>query len=163
MPLQPETEMKCQDARNAVPENAPPVGSDPIPATDGVENQDDCPVLLMTAVSEMEANMIRELLESGGIDVMVSSPQAGGYLKYFTGKPVCGPDLFVPAFSYGDACALLEAIRSDTVGIQEDGPDSLRSEHAAKWKAWGLLLVALSVLALLLMGLAAVFLQQPLP
>ena len=71
-----------------------------------------------TAASETEAEIIRNLLASAGIESQINSDNGGGMLQsldYTTGVTV-----MVDEPAYGDALALLEEFKKGETAISEE-------------------------------------------
>lgn len=77
-------------------------------------------------VSDMESQMLQDVLRQAGIPVLARDTGSGGYLKIYMGYSVFGETLYVHAQDYDRAVALLQALRQNSAAaIAAEQPDAL--------------------------------------
>ncbi|MFA9557104.1 DUF2007 domain-containing protein [Evansella sp. AB-rgal1] len=75
---------------------------------------------LTTATSEIEANMLKGLLDSNGISTVKSYREAGDYLMVYMGDTSFGIDLLVDKEQYYQAKELILPIKSEEELVTEE-------------------------------------------
>lgn len=87
------------------------------------------PVFLTTASDQIEAEMLKAVLEQNQIYVLEKDPASGGYMRVYMGFSIYGQDLYVDEVQYAAAKQLLDEFYSvDGEAILDGMSDSFLEE-----------------------------------
>jgi len=121
--------------------------------------------LLVTAESEAEMNIIRDILESSEIPVFVRYRDSSSAAKLYAGYSIFGADVFVDESDFEKAEEILAAFRSDAgeeneeeISDDELAREALSSPPPAEEKSGSLGLLLPVAAVLVVLGLVGLFL-----